>query len=197
MQVLEAHGKTPRRGRLALYLLGAVLLAAVAAGVAYGIGRSSGDPKGTDDTTTTVKAVTTPLAIASTSPATGTTTAASNGSISITFSSPVTLGTATPTLSPAVAGAWVQASPTTIRYDLAAPLIPSSNEVVDIPGGKTGIKARNGELLPTTGSSFSFTVADGSVLRLQELLAQLNFLPVSFAPSSTVPPATKDEAEPV
>ena len=39
-------------------------------------------------------------------------------------------------------------------------------------------------------------MADGSVLRLQELLAQLNFLPVSFTPSSTVAPAAQDAAQP-
>jgi lipoprotein-anchoring transpeptidase ErfK/SrfK len=90
----------------------------------------------------------------------------------------------------------VQANPTTIRYDLAAPLVPSSNETVTIPGGATGMKATDGARLPA-GSSFGFTVVDGSVLRLQQLLAQLNFLPVSFTPSSTVAPAPQDEAEPV
>ena len=71
---------------------------------------------------------------------------------------------------PAVAGTWVQASPTTIRYDLAAPLIPASNEVVTIPGGPSGIRANDGATLPAA-ASFGFTVADGDVLRLQELLA--------------------------
>src|ERR1019366_1141602 len=197
MQVLEAHGKAPRHGRTWFLILGAVLLVVAAAAVAYGIGKSShGSNNGGGTTATTVKTVVTPLAVSSTTPASGTTTAASNSTISITFSSAISLGTSTPTLSPPVAGAWVQASPTTIRYDLAAPLIPSSSEVVTIPGGTTGIKARDGGLLPA-GTSFGFTVADGSVLRLQELLAQLNFLPVSFSPTSTVPPAAKDMAEPV
>jgi peptidoglycan hydrolase-like protein with peptidoglycan-binding domain len=197
MQVLEAHGKAPRHGRSWFLILGAVLLVVAAAAVAYGIGKSShGSNNGGGTTATTVKTVVTPLAVSSTTPASGTTTAASNSPISITFSSAISLGTSTPTLSPPVAGAWVQASPTTIRYDLAAPLIPSSSEVVTIPGGTTGIKARDGGLLPA-GTSFGFTVADGSVLRLQELLAQLNFLPVSFSPTSTVPPAAKDMAEPV
>jgi lipoprotein-anchoring transpeptidase ErfK/SrfK len=197
MQVLEAHGKAPRRGRTWLLILGAVVLAVVAAAVAYGIGKSShGSNNGSGATTTTVKTVATPLAVTSTTPASGTTTAASNSTISITFSSAISLGSITPTLSPPVAGAWVQADPTTIRYDLAAPLIPSSSEVVTIPGGTAGMKARDGGLLPA-GTTFGFTVADGSVLRLQELLAQLNFLPLSFSPSSTVAPAAKDMAEPV
>jgi peptidoglycan hydrolase-like protein with peptidoglycan-binding domain len=198
MQVLEAHGKAPRHRRTWFLILGAVVLVVAAAAVAYGIGKSSdGSNKGGGTTaTTTVTSVATPLAVSSTTPASGTKTAASNSTISVTFSSAISLGVTTPTLSPPLAGAWVQAGPTTIRYDLAAPLIPSSSEVVTIPGGTTGMKARDGGLLPA-GTSFGFTVADGSVLRLQELLAQLNFLPVSFSPSSTVAPAAKDMAEPV
>jgi peptidoglycan hydrolase-like protein with peptidoglycan-binding domain len=198
MQVLEAHGKAPRRGRTWLLIAGAVVLVIAAAAIAYGIGKSSNgngskDAGGGGTTQTTVKA--TPLTVVTTSPASGTSTAATNADISITFSTPVTLGSTTPTISPPVAGAWAQPSPTTIRYDLAAPLIPSANEVVTIPGGNTGIKAKDGASLPAA-SSFNFTVADGSVLRLQELLAQLNFLPVSFTPSSTAALAPQDTAEP-
>src|SRR6185437_9924959 len=137
MQVLEAHGKPPRRGRTFLFIGGGVLLV-VAAAVAYGIGKSTspGSPGAkSGNTTKHHHTVATPLVVRATSPASGTTTAPTNADISITFSSAVALGAVTPTLSPAVAGTWVQASPTTIRYDLAAPLVPSSNEVVTIPGG--------------------------------------------------------------
>jgi lipoprotein-anchoring transpeptidase ErfK/SrfK len=191
MQVLEAHGKAPRRGRVWLLGLGAVVLVIAAAAVAYGLGKSSGGGhKGgtATGTTLTTTAAAAHLAIRATSPASGVQTAASNGDISITFSSPISLGSVGPTLAPAVAGSWVQVSPTTIRYDLAAPLIPSSTEVVSVPGGSTGIKGKDGGTLPAT-SSFTFTVADGDTLRLQELLAELNFLPLSFTPSSATPAA--------
>ena len=197
MQVLEAHGKPPRRGRTWLLIGGACLLVLAAAAVAYEIGKStSSGSKNADGgtTTTTAKTVATPLSIRSTSPASGTNTAASNSDISVTFSSAVSIGSVTPTLSPPVAGTWVQASPTTIRYDLAAPLIPSSSEVVTIPGGTSGVRARDGGTLPA-GSSFGFTVADGDVMRLQQLLAQLNFLPLSFTPTGATP-APQDLATP-
>jgi peptidoglycan hydrolase-like protein with peptidoglycan-binding domain len=194
MQVLEAHGKPPRRGRMWFFIGGACLLVVAAAAIAYGVGKAASGSKGGSGTTTTVKTVVDPLAVSSTSPTSGAKTAASNADITITFSSPVTLGAETPTLSPTVAGTWVQANPTTIRYDLAAPLIPSSNEVVSIPGGSSGVRARDGATLPA-GTSFGFTVADGDVLRLQQLLAQLNFLPVSF--TATAPaPTGKDLTQP-
>ena len=45
-----------------------------------------------------------------------------------------------------------------------------------IPGGQRASRPRT-EARPAAGSTFSFTVADGSVLRLQELLAQLELPP--------------------
>jgi peptidoglycan hydrolase-like protein with peptidoglycan-binding domain len=199
MQALEAHGKPPRRGRTWFLVLGVIVLVIAAAAVAYSVGRSSPGSKnagGRGGTSSTV--VTTPpapLSIASTSPASGTTTAPTNTNISVTFSTPVSLGAAKPSIAPPVAGNWVQASPTTIRYDLNAPLIPSSTETVTVPGGSGGVQARDGSSLASS-ASFGFTVADGDTLRLQELLAQLDYLPLTFTPSGAAPSA-RDDALPV
>jgi peptidoglycan hydrolase-like protein with peptidoglycan-binding domain len=199
MQVLEAHGKPPRRWRTWLLVIGGLVLIVAAAAVAYGLGKSSspshnasGGGRGGRGGSTTVATVPTPLTIRSTSPASGTTTAASNADISVTFSAPVSLGSAKPALTPPVAGTWVQAGPTTIRYDLAAPLIPSTTETVTVPSGTDGVRAKDGGTLDSA-ASFGFTVADGDTLRLQELLAQLNFLPLTFTPTSAAPEA-KDDA---
>jgi len=190
MQTLEAHGKAPGHRRAWLLGFGAIVLVIVAAAVAYGLGRSSsGGHKGGTASGTTLPKVAAVLSIRATSPASGTQTAASNSDISITFSSPVSLGVVTPTLAPAVAGTWVQPTPTTIRYDLAAPLIPSSSEVVSVPGGSAGIRGKDGGTLPA-GTSFTFTVADGDTLRLQELLAELDYLPLSFTPASPSAPSS-------
>ncbi len=108
--------------------------------------------------------------------------------ISLTFSSPVSLRAAsTPTLSPSIAGKWVQTNATTLTYDLDSPLIPASQEVVTIPGGSHGLRSDGGSVL-STSHSVTFDVADGSTLRLQQLLAGLNYLPLGFAPSGPQPP---------
>jgi hypothetical protein len=196
MQALEAHGK-PGRRRTWFLVLGALVLIVVAAAVAYGIGKSSAGSKnatGGTTTTTTAPRVVTPLSIRSTVPASGATTVAPNATISITFSTPVSLGSVQPSLTPPVAGNWVQASPTTIRYDLAAPLIPSTNETVTVPGGSAGMQAKDGTSL-SAPDTFGFTVADGDTLRLQELLAELQYLPVSFTPSGATN-SPKDAAMP-
>jgi lipoprotein-anchoring transpeptidase ErfK/SrfK len=203
MQVLEAHGKPPLYRRGWFVALGAFLVLVVAAAVAYGVSRPSSSSPGAGGqnggaggsaTATSAPHVTTPLSVRASSPASGALTAASNGDISITFSTPVSLGSGTPTLSPAVAGRWVQPSPTTLRYDLAAPLIPASTETVSIADGSAGMRARDGATLAAP-VSYTFTVADGDPLRLQELLAQLDYLPLSFTPSGAAP-AAQDAAMP-
>jgi lipoprotein-anchoring transpeptidase ErfK/SrfK len=133
------------------------------------------------------------LALAATNPASGAQGVATNTQISVTFSEPVSLrGGATPTLAPQVAGTWVQSSPTTLTYQLQSPLVPSSHEVVTIPGGSAGLHARDGASLPSS-ATLSFDVAPGDTLRLQQLLAGLEYLPVGFTPSGP-PPAPADLA---
>jgi peptidoglycan hydrolase-like protein with peptidoglycan-binding domain len=197
MKVLEAHGKPPRRFPRWLIALGVIVLIGVAAGAAYTVGKSSDTkpPHATTGATTTTPADAVPLTVSSSTPATGDQYVASNATISITFSARVPLGSVRPTLAPPVAGSWVQAGPRKIRYDLTAPFIPSSNEVLTIPGGPHGLKAKDGSTLPGN-DTINFTVADGNVLRLQQLLAQLDYMPVSFTPTgATVAP--QDTADPV
>jgi lipoprotein-anchoring transpeptidase ErfK/SrfK len=124
--------------------------------------------------------------VKSSTPAKGAQNVASNTSISITFSKPVALGKVTPQLSPAFGGKWVRSRKDTLTYELNSPLIPSSNVVVTIPGGSSGVRSANGAKL-SKSTTVSFSVVPGDELRLQQMLAGLNFLPVSFAPSGPAP----------
>jgi lipoprotein-anchoring transpeptidase ErfK/SrfK len=126
------------------------------------------------------------LFVTSSSPAEGAQNVASNTPISVTFSQPVALGKVTPQLSPAFGGKWVRSSKNTLTFQLSSPLVPSSHVVVTIPGGPSGLRSQNGARL-SRSTTVSFSVVAGDELRLQQLLAGLNFLPLSFAPSSTVP----------
>jgi lipoprotein-anchoring transpeptidase ErfK/SrfK len=122
----------------------------------------------------------------SATPAAGTQNVASNTTITLTFSAPVSLKQAAPTVTPNVAGKWVQTSPSTLTYDLASPLIPSSQVTVGIPGGAHGLHSTGGAALAAS-HSVAFGVAAGDTLRLQQLLAQLDYLPVAFSPSGPAP----------
>jgi lipoprotein-anchoring transpeptidase ErfK/SrfK len=124
--------------------------------------------------------------VTSSSPAAGAQDVASNTPISVTFSEPVAVGKVTPQLSPAFGGKWVRSGKNTLTYQLNSPLVPSSHVVVTIPGGSSGVRGANGAKL-SRSTSVSFDVVAGDELRLQQLLAGLNFMPLSFAPSGPAP----------
>ncbi len=74
----------------------------------------------------------------------------------------------------------------TLTYELNSPLIPSSHQVVTVPGGSSGVRSAGGAKL-SSSKTVSFDIAAGDTLRLQQLLAGLNFLPLSFTPTGPAP----------
>jgi peptidoglycan hydrolase-like protein with peptidoglycan-binding domain len=85
-------------------------------------------------------------------------------------------------LAPAVAGAWQEVTSHEFAFVASAPFAPSTTETLTIPGGGGGVRSATGKTLAQS-STVQFTVAPGSTLRLQQLLAQLGYLPVSFSPA--------------
>jgi len=85
-------------------------------------------------------------------------------------------------------------APDTFEFVANGPLVPSSTETVTIPGGSGGITSATGRTLAQTTSA-RFSVAAGSILRLQQLLAQLGYLPLDFTPAGPLP-APQEGAEP-
>lgn len=108
-----------------------------------------------------------------------------DAALTVQLSVPLRSNSPLPTLNPPVSGSWQQTSPTTLTFAATAPFIPSSSETVSIPAGASGIVSTTGKTLaqPMTAQ---FTVASGSTLRLQELLGQLGYLPLSFTPTTAL-----------
>jgi hypothetical protein len=103
--------------------------------------------------------------------------------ITLTFSKPIrsVLGNDLPPVSPRTAGTWHELNSHTIRfvpegygYGLGANVRVSLPEGVNLQGGQ----ARGSDPVG------SWTVPNGSTFALQQLLAQLGYMPVSFTPSS-------------
>jgi lipoprotein-anchoring transpeptidase ErfK/SrfK len=198
MNVLESRVGRPLRLRPWVLLAGAVVV--LAAVLFLTNGSTAPGHSGSTNASSNSHAGSAPshssgagLALRTTTPVAGAQGVAPNTTITVTFSSPVSATSASPVLTPAVAGKWVLTNSTTLSYQLASPLIPSSHEVLTIPGGSHGVRASNGAALPTS-QTVSFAVAAGDTLRLQQLLAQLNFLPVAFVPSGP-PPSPADLAQ--
>jgi peptidoglycan hydrolase-like protein with peptidoglycan-binding domain len=126
-----------------------------------------------------------PLKVVGTSPVSGAMDLGlSDDTISVQFSAPLAGGTADPILSPAVPGRWSLDGPSTLVFQPSEYFVPLSRVLLKIPAGPTGPEGTRGQSLPSTYTA-SFGVATPSVLRLQELLAELGYLPLSFDASPT------------
>jgi hypothetical protein len=111
--------------------------------------------------------------------------------ISVQFSTDLAPGSPMPTLSPAVAGQWGVLSPSLLQYQATAPLVPGVVETLTVPGGAHGIVGSRGQHLAASFTS-SFTVAAGSTLRLQQMLAELGYLPLNFTAASPLTSPTQE-----
>ena len=107
-----------------------------------------------------------------------------SGAIRLTFSEPVAtlLGSATPKISPHTPGSWRQIDAHTLVFTPAGLGEPLGSEVsVVLPRG-VAVAQPSGSLAPAS-EQIGWTVPLGSTLRLQQLLAQEDYLPVAWAPA--------------
>ena len=176
------------RGRTVRSLtIGIVVVAILVVGVGVGIaatatkgylGRAVASPTSVANALPTADAHQ-PLTVVSSIPANGATGIPSDASISLQFSSPLNPNSPEPILTPAVAGVWQLLTPTTFTFVATTPFVPTSTEMVTIPGA---IASTSGKTLGAD-QSVQFAVANGGTLRLQQLLATLGYLPLSFTPA--------------
>jgi peptidoglycan hydrolase-like protein with peptidoglycan-binding domain len=172
----------PRRHRTAWIIsILAVVVVAIAAG-AFVVGRHSqgtGHVAGVGATaTTTVR----PLSVVSTVPATGATNVPSDQVVTVHLSSPVADAGGMPSFDPPVSGSWTKVGPALLSFKATAPFIPTTTENLVIPAGSSGPHSLAGGVL-SAPATITFTVAQASTERLQQLLAQLGYLPLTFTPT--------------
>ncbi len=178
-----------------LFVIALVVVVAAGGGAAFALSRSGGasPPQQQQQQHTAAARAAGPLTVASTTPTSGATNVDPGATLAVTLSAPLAANSPLPTLSPPVAGTWARVTPTHLQFAATAPLVPSTTETLSIPGGSGGLRSASGQTLPSTQTS-SFTVAQGSTLRLQQILGQLGYLPVQFTPTGTTPP--QEEADP-
>src|SRR5580658_406844 len=111
--------------------------------------------------------------------------------IAVQFSTDLAPNSPMPALSPPVAGSWAVLSPSLLEYQATGPLVPGATETVTVPGGPSGVIGSQGQRLAQAATS-QFTVAPGSVLRLQQLLAELGYLPLTFTPATPLTSPTQE-----
>ena len=131
--------------------------------------------------------------ISSSSPTQGQQGVSPAGPINIHLTEALAAGSPMPSIAPSVRGSWSLTTPTTLTFQPTASMIPFDSYTVTVPGGSNGLRGASGDHLAAS-LQIKFKVAAGSFLRLQQLLASLNYLPVSFLPSSSSAVAADQEA---
>jgi peptidoglycan hydrolase-like protein with peptidoglycan-binding domain len=103
--------------------------------------------------------------------------------VTVKFSQALAARIGTPILTPAVPGAWVRVAADELVFEPHGNFVPYAKETVTVPDGVAGPTSTRGVHL-TSSISSTFTIEGASVLRLQQLLAELGYLPVKFTPSA-------------
>jgi lipoprotein-anchoring transpeptidase ErfK/SrfK len=128
--------------------------------------------------------------VAAADPAPGSAHAALSSPISLTFDESVAgaLGSDRPHISPATPGTWTEPNPDTLVFTPQSPgFAPGTAVNVTFDHPVTVVSASwAGPVVTDASSSYHFVVAQVSVLRLQQMLAQLHYLPLNFTPAPGV-----------
>ena len=109
--------------------------------------------------------------------------------IQVGFSAPLARNSPPPRLSPSVPGSWT-VDGTSATFTPAAGFPGDTTVTLTDPGGSSGSRSAAGAKAGAggylaSGFTASFTTASYSTLRLEQLLAQLGYLPLTWTPSGT------------
>jgi hypothetical protein len=193
--------------RVRLAALAAVILAILATGTWFALTRASAQEGAAHSGTPAQRhaavrqprtVAVRPLRVVTVSPASG--SAGVNGAspVRIVFSTALAADSPLPRLSPRIAGHWQRGSGggsggaggggDSLEFVPRRAFAPQTEVRLRIPAGPSGIRTVGGGLLAKPVSAH-FRTGTFSTLRLQQLLAQLGYLPLSWAPVGSSEPA--------
>jgi hypothetical protein len=139
------------------------------------------------------------LDVTSVTPGSGSNSVSGTGAITVGFSAPLSSSTPLPKVSPSISGSW-KISGSTATFTPSVGFPEDTRVTVTIPSGSSGVRSKAGASKNAGGylaASFtrSFTTASYSTLRLEQLLAQLGYLPLTWTPSGTAVSASDTAAQ--
>ncbi len=123
-----------------------------------------------------------PEHVLSVTPVDGATGVNGGADVRVVFSEPLSATSPMPRLHPAISGAW-HVSGSTAVFVPAKGFWQFTNVRLTIPAGSTGIKSNGGGELATAVTEH-FKTGKFSEVRLEQDLAQLGYLPLTWAPTS-------------
>ncbi len=122
-----------------------------------------------------------PLQVLSISPASSADPVTAADPVRVVFSAELAPGSPLPAFSPAVAGTWHAIGGGAIVFTPATPFQPAAEVTLRIPAGADGVRSAAGARLAMPASAV-FQAGGRSTLRLEQLLAQLGYLPMTWMP---------------
>ncbi len=111
---------------------------------------------------------------------------APDAQLEVRFNNPLAPTSPMPAISPHVAGTWARLSPSALAFQPTTGFLPDSAYLVVVP---STVRATNGTRLGVTVER-RFVVETGSSLRLNQVLAQLGYLPLRFIPTGIFDPTS-------
>jgi L,D-transpeptidase catalytic domain len=151
------------------------------AGIVVAVNSSSGSGSGGTATAHAAHAAakTLPLRVVSISPVSGERSVNGAADITVTYNQPLPASAPLPTLSPSIAGSWEREGRTAVFTPATG--FPAGTHVTVTAGtGGSGTRAETS----------SFKTGKYSTLRLEEILAQLGYLPLTWTPATAAKSAT-------
>ncbi|MGI9005003.1 MAG: L,D-transpeptidase family protein [Streptosporangiaceae bacterium] len=138
----------------------------------------------------TVPSAAGPEHVVSVTPASGSAGVDGAAPISVVFSEPLSTSSPTPTLTPALKGTW-QLHGDRADFVPARGFRPRTKVTLKVPGGSAGVRSSGGGLLgaPVTAK---FRIGAYSTVRIEQLLAQLSYLPLTWTPQGAPAPPLND-----
>ncbi len=193
----SAGSAAPHSRRTVLLAAGAVVLAAVAGGLSWlFVSGKSGSPSASaavqSDHARPVAKSSGPFRVLSVTPAQATRHVNGAAPVQIVFSAPLASSSPMPRITPAVHGTW-SAKGSTLVFTPATAFGPRSVVTVHVPAGRNGVHSASGSPLAASVTD-QFRTKAYSTLRLQQLLAQLGYLPLTWTATGTAP-ATDQNAQ--
>jgi hypothetical protein len=134
-----------------------------------------------------------PVSVVSVTPAAQSTGVNGTTPISVTFSAPLAASSPMPAVSPSISGSWQREGTSTVEFVPSTGFTQQTQVQVTIPAGTSGVRSATGGLLATQVTS-GYTTGSYSIMRAEELLAQLGYLPLTWAPAAGSASVTASDA---
>jgi len=187
------------RGRVVI--LAAVIVALLAGGTWFALSHAQAKQSGAAATgahgkqhASQTSSTAEPLQVVSVTPARHSRDVNGAATVRVQFSVPLAASSPLPHLTPATPGSWQGAGTKVVEFVPTKGFAPQTHVTVHIPGGKSGVQSAAGAVL-AKHVVVHYRVGTWSNLRLDQVLAELGYLPLTWAPvAGATDPAATDAA---